>query len=172
MKILQIIITLLMLSMSAYARDDQDFASRKNAVESKTDSGNKVTKTVDLKRFIRQADIPLKGNTESTGNQNDDGVFKSLINKENGSKDIVLGIGWLKPGEVHLLHHHTTASEFYYVLKGSASITSGEEVQQVYSGTAVYIPAGDSHKIVNNGEETLEILFGYNTIDLDTIFDE
>ena len=126
----------------------------------------------DIVRFVRHEDVPLEGNTETTGNKEDDGVWKSLIDKKKGSKDLVLGIGWMEPGEVHLLHHHTTASEFYYVLKGSATITSGDEVQKVHPGTSVFIPAGDVHKIVNDGEEKLEILFGYNRLDIDYIFDE
>lgn len=126
----------------------------------------------EIKRFVHQEDVPFKLNTDTTGNLNDDGRWKSLIDKEKGSQDLLLGIGWLKPGEVHLLHHHTTASEFYYILEGSATVTSGDEVEKVRAGTAIYIPAGDRHKIVNDGDQELVVLFGYNELEQDYIFDE
>ncbi len=125
-----------------------------------------------IKRFVHLDDVPFKVNADTTGNLRDDGRWKSLIDKEKGSKDLFLGIGWLKPGEIHLLHHHTNASEFYYILEGTATVTSGDEVQKVRAGTAIYIPAGDEHRIVNDGNHELTILFGCDRLEQDYIFDE
>jgi len=126
----------------------------------------------DIRRFVSEEDVPLEVNTDTTGNAKDDGRWKSLIDQGKGSRDLVLGIGWLNPGGVHLLHHHTGASEFYYILEGSATITSGGDVRRVRPGTAIYIPAGDQHKIVNDGDQELAVLFGYNRLDIDYVFDE
>ncbi len=129
--------------------------------------------TQNARRFIHIDDVEFIGNADIHGEPRDEGVFKKLISEENGSKDISLGIGWLKPGEVHILHHHPKASEFYYVIEGSSEITVDDETRQATAGMAVYIPAEAKHKIVNNTDKTCTILFGYNYPKSDTsIWDE
>ncbi len=125
-----------------------------------------------IKRVVRLEDVPLKTNAETTGNPKDQGCWKSLIDKQKGSRDLVLGMGWMKPGEVHLLHHHIDASEFYYILEGSATITIADEEVKAESGTAIYIPAGDKHRIVNDGERELVVLFGYSKPEWESVWDE
>lgn len=120
---------------------------------------------IDDLEFIRNVDIPGQ-------DPRDQGIFKQLISEETGSTDINLGIGWLKPGEVHILHHHPKASEFYYIIEGSCEITVDDETKQVKLGTAVYMPAGAKHKIVNNTDKTCIILFGYNYPKYISIWDE
>ena len=39
-------------------------------------------------------------------------------------------------------------------------------------GTAIYIPAGDKHRIVNDGSQELVILFGYSKPEWLTMWDE
>ena len=106
-------------------------------------------------------------------NPKDQGRSKTLISSElNESDDLRVGVGWLEPGEVHILHHHPDASEFYYIAEGSAKITVGDRVFDTKPGTAIYIPTEDKHKIVNDGEQTLVVLFGYNRGRYHTIWDE
>lgn len=126
----------------------------------------------EIKRIIRPANIEVIYNAEISGNPEDQGRWKSLIDKEKGSKDIALGIGWLGPGEVHLLHHHEKASEFYYILEGTGIITVADEAAKVGPGTATYIPAGEKHKIENDATTDLVVLFGYNRVDWESIWDE
>jgi len=127
-----------------------------------------------VSRFIHIDDSPLYINTDIPGQDpRDQGTAKRLITKELvGSTDLRLGIGWLKPGEIHLLHHHPKASEFYYILEGSSEITVDDETQQVKSGSAIYIPAGAKHRIVNNTEEICVVLFGYNYPEYESVWDE
>lgn len=120
---------------------------------------------IDELEYMRNADMP-------GGDPRDQGVAKHLISEETGSTDISLGIGWLKPGEVHILHHHPKASEFYYIIEGSSEITVDDEVEQVRPGSAVYMPVGAKHKIVNNTDKTCVILFGYNYPKYTSIWDE
>lgn len=125
-----------------------------------------------IKRVVRLEEVPLKENAETTGNPKDQGCWKSLIDKEKGSRDLFLGIGWMKPGEIHLFHHHEDSSEFYYILEGSATITVANEVVKSEPGTTIYIPAGDKHKIVNDGKGELVVLFGHNKTEWGTIWDD
>lgn len=97
--------------------------------------------------------------------------FKDLT-KISGAQDLSVGIGWQKPGEVHKAHHHPDASEFYYILEGSGEITVGGSTVQVKPGIFCYIPVNVSHKVINNTNETLVLLYGYNRGTHQTIWDE
>lgn len=125
-------------------------------------------------RFTHVDDVSFYKNTDIPGQDpRDQGVAKPLITEElTGAKDLRLGIGWLGPGEVHLLHHHPEASEFYYVVQGSAEVAVDDEIQQVRQGSAVYIPAGARHRIANNTDDTCVVLFGYNRAAYVSVWDE
>lgn len=125
----------------------------------------------ESKYFVQISNKKLIRNVNFHGESRDQGVFKELISEEMAN-DLYLGIGWLKPGEVHILHHHPDVSEFYFVLKGSAKITVGDETMEASQGTACYIPVGVKHKIVNDGPETFIVLFGYNRSRYTIIWDE
>ena len=126
-----------------------------------------------MSRFTHIDDVPLIKNVDVPGaDPRDEGIFKELITEETGSTDIYLGIGWLKAGEVHILHHHPKASEFYYIVDGSSEITVEDETEQVRPGSVIYIPAGAKHKIVNNTDKTCVVLFGYNVPKHVCVWDE
>ncbi|HEX8920930.1 MAG TPA: cupin domain-containing protein, partial [Pyrinomonadaceae bacterium] len=55
-------------------------------------------------------------------------------------------------------HHHLETEEIYYVLQGSGQMTVGEEVREVHSGDAIFIPRGHTHTLENNGQEPMIIL--------------
>lgn len=126
-----------------------------------------------LRRVVHVDSLPTRCNSEAFENPQDRGRFKELISKElSDSDDIYLGMGWLEPGETHLLHHHRSESEFYYVLAGCGKVTLGDEMFDVQPGTAVYIPAGEKHMITNDGKETMVVLFGYNSGSYVTVWDD
>lgn len=88
------------------------------------------------------------------------------------SKDLILGVARLEPGQVHLLHHHDNAAELYYVSEGTGKFTLDDEIVNGTPGTVIYIPTGTRHRIENDGNQTLMILFVYNRPDYTTILDE
>jgi mannose-6-phosphate isomerase-like protein (cupin superfamily) len=70
-----------------------------------------------------------------------------LISKNlTGSGRMMLGLAWFEPGDVHLLHHHPHADEWYYVVDGSALFTVGGDLIRGAAGTATFIPAGVPHR--------------------------
>lgn len=116
-------------------------------------------------------DLPWIDNREK--NIKDKGIFKRLISKDiSDSKDINLGIGWLPPGKIHILHHHPDASEFYFIIIGSGKIIVEDRIIEAKPGMAVYIPQNYKHKIINDTSETLVVLFGYNIPEYEIIWDE
>ncbi|MCZ7665622.1 MAG: cupin domain-containing protein [Thermoleophilia bacterium] len=127
----------------------------------------------DVRYFTHIDEVSFVHNTEiADGSEKDEGVFKELISAATGSRDLNLGIGWLKPGEVHILHHHPVESEFYYFVEGEAVVTVNDQTERVSAGSAVHIPAGATHKIVNDGDTTAVVLFGYDHPTYSNIWDE
>ena len=56
------------------------------------------------------------------------------------------------------LHRHPKPEESYYILKGHARITIGEEKAEITTGQIVLIPPTKPHKIENIGDVDLEFL--------------
>jgi oxalate decarboxylase/phosphoglucose isomerase-like protein (cupin superfamily) len=89
--------------------------------------------------------------------------WKTLVSAAlTGAGDLLAGVAALDPGDVHLLHHHPDRSELYYVLRGSARVTVGDDDIRVRPGTAIYIPRGEQHRIENDGDEVFEIFYAFN----------
>ena len=97
---------------------------------------------------------------------------KVLISEETGSQDLHLGIAELDPGDKHLIHHHQRESEFYYIISGKAIIILDEKEFNAERGTTFYIPAGMKHGIINNGNECLRFLYGFNYPSIGITWDE
>jgi oxalate decarboxylase/phosphoglucose isomerase-like protein (cupin superfamily) len=97
------------------------------------------------------------------GDPRDRGRFVEVISgRLNGSERMLVGIAWLEAGDVHLLHHHPHADEWYYVIEGSALFTVGDEVIRGGPGTALFLPAGVPHRIENDGRERLHFAWGFD----------
>ena len=69
----------------------------------------------------------------------------------------------LSPGSSVGPHLHHEVAEFYYVMKGSGTVTvgagrGGEETAPIKEGDAVPIQLGDVHAFENTGSEPLEFL--------------
>ena len=104
------------------------------------------------------------------GDPRDRGRMVELISgRLTGSERMMVGLGWLEPGDVHLLHHHPHADEWYYVIEGSALFTVGDEVVRGTPGTALFMPAGVAHRIENDGDQTLLIAWGFDRSELEDV---
>lgn len=126
----------------------------------------KYIRHIDDVEAIRNSDLP-------GADPRDSGIFKDLISENTGALELGLGIGWLQPGEMHILHHHPDIAEFYYVLEGSAEMTVEDETVRAIPGTFCYIPANAKHRIVNNTTTTFCVLFGLSRGTMPTtIWDE
>jgi quercetin dioxygenase-like cupin family protein len=72
--------------------------------------------------------------------------------------EIRMGALQLDAGAIYPFHAHP-APELYYVIKGTAEWTVGDETFVARSGTAVYTPSNTRHQMINTGAEKLELLF-------------
>jgi len=64
----------------------------------------------------------------------------------------------MEPGNSMGMHTHVDEGEFFYILKGSVKITEDGEEIILRPGDTLYTPAGGSHLIEVDGDETVEYL--------------
>ncbi len=87
--------------------------------------------------------------------------WKVLVAGERiGSRELVLGLVEIPPGEVLLPHHHAPA-ETYYVLRGCGDLRIDDLSRTVAPGMAVYIPADAPHTVRATGAEPLTLIFNF-----------
>ncbi len=56
------------------------------------------------------------------------------------------------------LHRHVRSEEIYYIVRGSGTMTLGDERFPVQAGDSIFIAPGTPHQIRNTGENLLIIL--------------
>lgn len=61
----------------------------------------------------------------------------------------------LKPGASIGMHVHDTSSEIVYVLQGCATVLEEGSEHTLTAGMCHYCPRGESHSVINRGEEDL-----------------
>lgn len=113
--------------------------------------------------MVDLSDPNAEGWIAAGGDPRDQGRMVEIFSRElTNAPDLMVGLAWFEPGEIHLLHHHPHADEWYYVIDGSAEFTVGTEQVRGTVGTGLFIPAGTSHRIHNDGSKTLQIAWGFN----------
>jgi mannose-1-phosphate guanylyltransferase len=82
------------------------------------------------------------------------GGYTSIL---NGDRFQVKRI-FVTPGQKLSLQRHHHRSEHWIVVKGTAEVTVGENVQMLRENESVYIPLGEVHRLENPGKITLELI--------------
>ena len=92
----------------------------------------------------------------------DEDTYQSrmLVDPESvGSEKVSINHFTLKPGKSTSSGSHPEPyEEVYYILRGKARLTIGDETREVGPDTVGYIHWGTNHQLVNIGETDLEIL--------------
>jgi putative monooxygenase len=70
-----------------------------------------------------------------------------------------LGTLTLEPGEIVTEHWHPYSEEFLYCVSGDVSVTLNGEGRRLVSESAVHIPVGVRHRIVNDSDRTAFFVF-------------
>lgn len=65
------------------------------------------------------------------------------------------------PGDSTPLHRHTDMDESFYVLRGSYTVTCGDDVFKVSVGEFVHLPRGLPHKYVAGPEGGEKLIFAH-----------
>jgi mannose-1-phosphate guanylyltransferase/mannose-6-phosphate isomerase len=62
------------------------------------------------------------------------------------------------PGGVLSLQKHRHRSEHWIVVRGTAEVTTGENVREIHENESIYIPIGTVHRLANRGKIPLELI--------------
>ncbi len=72
-----------------------------------------------------------------------------------------MGFVTLEPNGGQVPWHSQEQEEVYYVVSGTGEMCLGEEVRELATGQAVYIPTGVYHQLSNNGDSPLTFIYVY-----------
>jgi len=64
----------------------------------------------------------------------------------------------VQPGQQLSLHRHRHRAEHWTVVAGTAEVTIGSELRQVYENQSVFVPVGTKHRLANEGLVPLVIV--------------
>jgi len=83
-------------------------------------------------------------------------ILKVFFDNCNGAKNLSMGSVVIEPGCETTLHKRDV-EEVIYLVKGNGGVITEDGSEYLLSaGDSVLIPAGISHKHINNGDELLE----------------
>ena len=85
-------------------------------------------------------------------------IRELLAHRNSAIRQQSLAEARLAAGRATTPHYHEVTEEIYYILKGQAEMTLGEETRAVGPGDAIAIPPGQRHTIRNTGNEELVFL--------------
>ncbi|MGI5825977.1 MAG: cupin domain-containing protein [Patescibacteria group bacterium] len=68
----------------------------------------------------------------------------------------------LQPGEDIGMEVHPNVDQFFRIEEGHGKVIIDGEESEIKDGTAIVIPAGAEHNIINTGEETLRLYTIYS----------
>lgn len=85
-----------------------------------------------------------------------------LLHPDKENKDLKIDFSIahavLKTDESSIAHRLKTSIEIYYILEGKGIIHINEEIEEVFPGQIIYIPANSKQYIKNAGKDELKFL--------------
>ena len=83
--------------------------------------------------------------------------------KTTGSQRLVMGSSALPPGDAIGVHRHLREDEIILIIRGTARVQLGRDVQTAGAGAAVFIPQGTCIALANIGSDTLTNVFIFSS---------
>ncbi len=109
--------------------------------------GKKEAKVVNIK------DIESVTLTESVR-------VRRLITKSRENSDkIMFGVVFVEPSNKPIEWKYNIEDEVYFILKGKVTIYCDDRKIEAKEGDAIYLPAGEKHKLINEEIETATIAY-------------
>jgi putative monooxygenase len=88
------------------------------------------------------------------------GDVRTLLSpKTVGSTSGFMGVATIAAGDRISEHYHPYSEEFIYCARGKLSAQLDGEPHEVRAGQALYIPINMRHRLVNEGDEEVFIVF-------------
>lgn len=97
---------------------------------------------------------------QTPANRRRGGDIRTLLSPASvGAKAGFLGTLTLGPGEIVTEHWHPYSEEFLYCVSGDVSVRLNGEEHRLVGESAVHIPIGVRHRIVNDSDSTAFFVF-------------
>ena len=77
------------------------------------------------------------------------------------AKNFSVGMVTLEPRGGQVPWHNQEQEEVYFIVEGVGEMCLGEEVTELRTGMAVYIPSGVFHQLSNKGDTPLRMIYTY-----------
>lgn len=88
------------------------------------------------------------------------GDVRSLLGpKTAGSTSGFMGVATIGPGEGISEHYHPHSEEFIFCVRGNLTAELEDEPHEVSAGSGLFIPINMRHRLKNNGDEEIFIVF-------------
>ena len=94
---------------------------------------------------------------ETTYRAHGGAIAQMILDRRNLKEIGFLAIARLDPGKI-IEPHVDPMEEIYFIVHGTGEMTVGEDTRPVKPGDAIWIPTGDSHALLNTGEEQCVVL--------------
>ncbi|SEP25827.1 cupin domain-containing protein [Trujillonella endophytica] len=103
---------------------------------------------------------PTVSRAATPPNRRRGGDIRVLLSPANvGTTAAFMGTLTLEPGEVVREHWHPYSEEFLYCQRGDVLVTLDGEPRRLGAESAVHIPIGVRHRIVNDGDTAAFFVF-------------
>jgi putative monooxygenase len=103
---------------------------------------------------------PVVHRADTPPNRRRGGDIRVLLSPTSvGATAGFMGTLTLEPGEVVTEHWHPYSEEFLYCAAGEVTVTLDGEPRRLVAESAVHIPIGVRHRIVNDGPATATFVF-------------
>ncbi|MCB2191794.1 MAG: cupin domain-containing protein [Deltaproteobacteria bacterium] len=109
-----------------------------------------------MRYFIDLQD--LSGQPSFTPPGHSDTLNHYLAHQGNGARHLAIWHGCIKPGGEAQEHQHTESDQAFYVLGGECLFLLGGEEHRLGPGNFVFVPQGESHRILSTGAQSLRLL--------------
>lgn len=92
----------------------------------------------------------------------DPGVWKKVIvaheDVDPQSKLMMINVSRVPIGKTHAAHSHKSMEEIFYFTEGSGQVRIDDEIENVYAGDRIIVPAGSTHQVKNIGDNELHYI--------------
>ena len=105
-------------------------------------------------------EMKIIGADDVPANTRRGGDIRTLLSPATvGSTSGFMGVATIEPGEVMGEHYHPYSEEFVYVTRGELTAVVDGETHHVHPGQAFYLGIESTHRLLNQGSETVEMVF-------------
>lgn len=99
-------------------------------------------------------------------------IVKIKVAKNQGAQSLSFLSESFRPGDALPVHKHLNEDELIFLHRGSGLFTLGDKQYQIKEGAVAIVPKGVWHGLQNNGNENIEMRFGYTPSGFEGFFRE